>query len=98
MANHRDIPTLLEKDFCIHGHDVRDKETALYVQQVGDKTYSSCRECSKLALARNKAKRVSGDNKPLKPKLVKEIIAILNEYDEVALMKILIRLKEKALG
>lgn len=89
-------PNLLEKDFCDNGHDVRDKEKSVYTRQVGSRLYIACRECLKENMARSKAKRLAEGtrSKPLKPKLIREITALLNELDEVALMKILIRFRE----
>ena len=90
------VPNLMEKDFCKNGHDVRDKEKSVEIRQVGNKTSYACRECYKESVKRHHANRVAGltGHKSLKNKLLKEIIAILYKFDEVTLMKILVKFEE----
>jgi hypothetical protein len=90
------VPNLMEKDFCKHGHDIRDKEKSVQIRQEDTKTFYSCRECLKKSVERyhtNKSLGLGG-NRTLKNKLLREIIAILGEFDEVTLMKILVKFTE----
>jgi hypothetical protein len=90
------VPSLLEKDFCKHGHDIRDKEKSVLSWQAGNKKAYACRECFKKSQKRYQANKSAGlaGNNTLKNKLLREIFVILDEFDEVALMKILVKFKE----
>jgi hypothetical protein len=90
------VANLMEKDFCKHGHDVRDKEKSVQINQQGTRTTAVCRECSKEGVKRHYASKSAGlaESRTLKGKLLREIFVILDEFDEVALMKILVKFKE----
>jgi hypothetical protein len=92
----RGAPSLLEKDFCKHGHDIRDKEKSVLILQTGNNKSYYCRECFEKSRKRYKTNKSVGltGNTSFKGKLLKEIIGILDEFDEVTLMKILVNFKE----
>jgi hypothetical protein len=90
------VANLMEKDFCKHGHDVRDKEKSVEIRQQGTRTTAVCRECLKESMRRHQANKSAGlaESRTLRGKLLREIFVILDEFDEVDLMKILIKFKE----
>jgi hypothetical protein len=90
------VPNLMEKDFCKHGHDVRDKEKSVEIRQVGNKRSYACRECTKESIKRYHANKSAGlaGNRSLKNSLLREIIGVLEQFDEVTLMKILVKFEE----
>jgi len=59
------MATLLEKNICVRGHDVSDKENSLYRYQRGKRNYTACRECVAENAARNRA-RSKGIDVPLR--------------------------------
>jgi tellurite resistance protein len=94
--------SLLEKDFCVRGHDVRDKENSLRIYSRGrsNRQFVACVLCSRATNSASMKRKTRGEKKvrhrvSLEGKLRREIYEIVDTLDDTELMKLLLQLKNK---